>query len=545
MRTSVALVPLLVAAGLAAAAQTPPPAGEPQPLDTFGEVLEVRVVNLEVVVTDADGNRVHGLRRSDFRLLDGEREMPIDYFTEVREGQAVAAVPAAEGTPQPPAAPSLAESGPVATSYLVFVDDLFSLRTRRGEVLRGLQIDLARLGPEDRMAVVAFDGRRLESLSSWTGSREELRRALEVAAARRAHGIQRAAELASMEASRRMADASLPRAWRELDSDQLAYARQVNDRIERSVTAVVSAMRAFAKAPGRKVLLLLAGGWPSSPVAYTGNTLEPIWDPRVPWSRDLYAPLTDTANRLGFTVYPVDVPGLEPAGPDATTADSTVELLDVRETVIHGALDAIAAGTGGRALINEARRAALDSAHADTRSYYWLGFSPAWRGDDHRHRVRVQVLREGLRARSRASVLDLSPGSEVSMMLEHTLLFGGGTSTATMDIELGKPERTRRNEMEIPISLRIPLASFMTLPAGGKWIADLELHVGAMDDRGDRSAIPIIPLHFPFDRQPPATGGHVRYDTRLALRRIQQHLVLALFDPLSGKVTTAEADVEP
>ncbi len=547
MRAFCGLPLLLLGAALAAAAQAPPAAG-PQQVEAFGEVIEVRVVNLEVVVTDREGNRVHGLKRGDFRLLDGERELPIDYFTEVREGQAIAPPePAAGSRFEAAAVPELVPGEPVGTSFLVFVDDLFSLRSRRNEVLRGLKEDVARMGPEDRMAVVAFDGRRLERLAPWTGSRQELARALDQAAERRAHGLQRAGELSAMEASRRMAPA--PPTLRGLDFDQRAYAQQLNDRLTRAVTAVVSAMRAFAQAPGRKVLLLLAGGWPESAVAYAANTLQPIWDPGVPWNQDLYAPLTDTANRLGFTVYPVDVPGLEARGGDATSARSTVLEVDHRETTTHAALDAIAQATGGRAMLNESRRAALERAHADTRSYYWLGFSPAWQRDDRRHHVRVQVLRKGLVARSRASVLDLSRGSEVAMLLEQTLLFGGvggGAGANAMGLELGEPVRTGRSTMELPVSLAIPLSSFTTLPAGGKWIATLELRVAAMDERGDRSDIPVVPLQFPFDRQPPeGAGGHVRYDTRLALRRIEQHLILAVFDRVSGRVTTAEADVVP
>jgi hypothetical protein len=138
------------------------------------------------------------------------------------------------------------------------------------------------------------------------------------------------------------------------------------------------------------------------------------------------------------------------------------------------------------------------------------------------------------------------------MLLEHALLFGGvggvggGAGTPQMGVELGEPVRRGRGRMELPVSLEIPLAAFITLPAGGKWIATLELRVAAMDERGDRSDIPVIPLEFPFDRQPPEGGdGHVRYDTRLALRPIEQHLILAVHDRVSGKVSTAEVDVVP
>jgi hypothetical protein len=68
-------------------------------LPVFGETLEVRVVNLEVVVTDRDGLPVTGLAPSDFRLSVDGQALPIRYFTEVRGGDAVAPETAAEGLP--------------------------------------------------------------------------------------------------------------------------------------------------------------------------------------------------------------------------------------------------------------------------------------------------------------------------------------------------------------------------------------------------------------------------------------------------------------
>jgi hypothetical protein len=81
-------------------------------------------------------------------------------------------------------------------------------------------------------------------------------------------------------------------------------------------------------------------------------------------------------------------------------------------------------------------------------------------------------------------------------------------------------------------------------------VAELELRVSALDAKGNRADVPVIPIRLTTDKEPPrdSTGqpaGHVRYDTRLKLRKIGQHLILAIFDPLSGKITTAEADVVP
>ena len=54
-------------------------------------VLDVRVVNVEVVVVDRAGQRVTGLAVEDFELIVDGSVTPIEFFTEVQDGMAVAA----------------------------------------------------------------------------------------------------------------------------------------------------------------------------------------------------------------------------------------------------------------------------------------------------------------------------------------------------------------------------------------------------------------------------------------------------------------------
>src|SRR5687768_4772452 len=159
---SLRLFAVLLAA-LPLAAQQPPAPEEPASI--FGETIDVRVVNVEVVVTDRQGNRVTGLGPGDFRLRVDGKDMPIEYFTEVRGGQAIAASEAGSGqSAAVQGLPALAPGSAVGTSYLVFIDDYFAVGARRNEVLRELMEDLGRLGPEDRMAIVAFDGKKTDML---------------------------------------------------------------------------------------------------------------------------------------------------------------------------------------------------------------------------------------------------------------------------------------------------------------------------------------------------------------------------------------------
>jgi hypothetical protein len=98
--------------------------------------------------------------------------------------------------------------------------------------------------------------------------------------------------------------------------------------------------------------------------------------------------------------------------------------------------------------------------------------------------------------------------------------------------------------MDLPVSLAIPVAGFQTLEVDGKHVAELELRIFALDGDGGRSDIPVVPIRI-STQAPPEQGKHVRYDTKVRLRRTGQHLVLSVYDPLSGKISTAEVDVNP
>ena len=549
------MIPVLLGA-LAIPLAAQQPAAPEEPASIFGEQIDVRVVNVEVVVTDRQGNRVTGLGPGDFRLRVDGKEVPIQYFTEVRGGQAIAADAAGSGQDAAVMGlPTLAPGTDVGTSYLVFIDDYFAIAPRRNEVLRELMEDLGRLGPEDRMAVVAFDGKRIDMLSNWSNSERELHRAFQVAMGRPSQGTNRLAEIRSFESARRIGSVgtfdtrSRAAFAQRLDLEELGYVEMLAGQLNRSVMATVGTLRGFGSPPGRKVMILLAGGWPFSPGDFAiNNPNRPIMDREVPRGEELYRPIVDTANLLGYTLYSVDVPGVDPFGPDA--GDGFPRDLDgglnLREQEMHSTLDYVARQTGGKALLNGGRSEALQTAASDTRSYYWLGFTPERERNDKRHEIEVQVAREGLAVRARDGYFDLSRNTEVSMIVESALLFGNPPGAVSMPMQLGTPEAAGRKEMVVPISLAIPITSMTFVPYQGKFVAELELRVATLDEKGNRADVPTIPVRLTSETEPPKDAtGHVRYDTKLRLRKIGQHLILAIFDPLTGKITTAEADVIP
>ena len=389
---------LVLAAFPAAAQESPLP-------ELFSDVIDVRVVNIEVVVTDRQGSRIRGLQASDFELHVDGGPVPLDYFTEIDGGRASSAPDGSIAD-----VPSVTPDRHVGTSFLVFIDELSAIRRHRDRVLDGLRTDLARLGPADRVAIVVYSGYNVTRVTDWTGSRNEIENALREVKERNALGLRRPLGLGT------------PR-----------------DRIQRAVMAATAAVRSFAAAPGRKVMLILAEGW-RAPGDLQGRDWPTTWLPDLSVDH-LYGPLVHSANLVGYTLYPVDLPGFRPRDPgpiaDASIGQSTFwspfsgaesgrysEYLRRRglpggvfgfhypdgffaspsdpEWGEHTVLEFLAHETGGLPMINARRDVAFSEAAADTRSYYWLGFQPRRDENDELHDIDVRVVGRRTSASGRA-----------------------------------------------------------------------------------------------------------------------------------------------
>jgi len=558
MRTSRRLAPRTAAtlAGLGAllAALLPVPASaQSAPPGVFGEALDVRVVNVEVVVTDKKGNRVNGLHPEDFTLEVDGQVVPIDYFAEVEGGRVGGSRAPGEAAPATAAPPAAEPGGQLGVSWLVFIDDFFSIHRDRNQVLKKLAEKLGHLGPSDRMAVVAWDGKRLTMLSTWTNSSRALERAFAAAEERPAMGLQRISE------RRALLDDQLQRARisgqvrfseddSHLDPEERQMVELLASQVGRSAGAAAATLRAFAAPPGRKAMLVLSGGWSWRPVDSVVTDTSRMIMEDTPGAEELFRPLADVANLLGYTLYPVDVPGLSqrvidasmgaPPSPDWALHETR------REEDIHLSLTWLAETTGGRAFLNDQRLSVFEETVTDTRSFYWLGFTPKRSGDDKPHRVEVKVNRRGLDVRARQDFLDASRTLEVSMAVESALLFGNPASSLPLAVTVGKPEKMRGRTMRVPITVMVPLSQLTPLPGADGSTVHVELRVGAQDADGNTATIPVIPLTMKLggDLTADAAG---RYATQLLLRRSEHDLVIALYEPVSGKIFSASARIAP
>ena len=554
----------LLLLALPASAQRDGGAPADVPAGAFAEVIDVRVVNLEAVVVDRQGNRVSGLKPEDFTLKVDGREVPFQYFSEIVAGRA--REPSGEPSEAVQGVPGLDPGKPVGTSYLVFIDNVFAFPQERNRVIDGLLEDLPLMGQEDRMAIVAFDGGNLRQLQVWSNDIDKLSRAFREAKRLKGFGFRNRADLNDLQLAETFAAEALdfalndgptvggggaanlssadfglpgrggPRGVQDVVTSDARWAIQrLERRIERVSYAARTTLRAYARPPGRKVMLLLSGGWPQNAVQYVTQSEQPVIGYGELKGPEMLDTIHETANLLGYTLYPIDVAGRNNGSDiDADEDFRNANLPLQREIETHFTLRELAGETGGRALIDGARLASFQTVMEDTRSYYWLGFVPDWQGDDREHKVKLTVNQPGFRVRSREGFQDLSKAQEVTFMVESAVLFGDVPGSERLQVELGTPDRNRRR-VELPISITIPMDDIVMLPVKNGYRAELELRVAVLDQRGNRNDMPVIPvvLQGPAEPQP---GQVARYDTAIKLRELDQTVVVALHDPLSGTI---------
>ena len=527
-----------------------PAAVAQNPAEAFGEVIDVRVVNLEVVVTEG-GDRVLGLGPEDFVIEVDGKEVPVEYFTEVHGGTAVVS-----GDPAGGAVPALAPGETVSTSYLLFIDNFFSITRDRDLVIDDIIDQLPSLQPEDRMAIVAYDGKKVEMVSNWSSDTRELKRSLQKASQLEAYGLQRLAEERSFD-TRRLLDRrdeisgfGLLEFAVGLEQEEEQYALLLSQQVQGAVKAASATLRGFANPPGRKVMILLSGGWPNDPTRYVvpdparAITLN---DSQVVSGKQLLAPLVETANLLSYSLYPIDVPGIWNRDfdiADLTPDDGELRRNDagLREDEVEFALLDLARQTGGRAMIDGARTQAFQRVVEDTRSYYWLGFTPNWQGDDSDHKVEVKVKNRGQKARARRGFSDLSRSTEVTLMVESALRFGEAPAAVPLVAEIGRGKRAGWGKREVPLSLQIPMDEVTFLPQSQGLVAQLELRVAVLDQRGNEAEVPVVPLTFLAKGQP-SEGAKANYETSLKLRNDPHDLVVSIYDRASGKIMSTKVQV--
>ena len=524
----------------------------------FHEEVEVRVMDLDVVVTDGSGRPVPDLKREDFTVKVGGKVVPIDYFARIEEGVIHSPDLATASPDQVVTVYPQADEAYVPRHFLIYVDvgHLDPNGRRRGsEALRDL---VTRMGPTDSARIVVFD-RRPRPVTEWTSNKEELLSAIDKA------------EKLGTGMSRLMAEqqtlheidypaAIVPSQAQEFrESAAARFAEQQRAEIRDMLSDLRAELPTFAPLVGKKAFVFLSGGFELRPgyamAAYAASRPAGLNQPRSPGARrpsfitprsvpDLSKELQDVvkaANALEITFYSLDSRGLAVEGPTA----GNDELLETRLglTALAGSQDgmvALARETGGLVLLNSNDlRPGLERVYQDGAVYYSLGVTLSKIASGYQS-VRVDVSRKGVTVRARKGYAVRTADERARDVVLAALKTNLGYSEIPLTLRTEPASREGRHFL-LPISVTLPASALTFVPEGKVKRATADVSIGAMDDSGRVSDVVRQEAAFTIPLGVETTT--LDFTTKLYTRKGNQRIVVNLRDRLSGKMGTAKADV--
>ena len=552
-----ALPAVLLAAlpGIAQEESSTPPTDEP-----FFERVAVNIVNVEVYVTDEDGNPVTDLTIEDFEVHEGRRPVEVVNFYRVTNGLAeVAATPAPAPTDET-AATETAETETVEMQLveqqvpesqrlhlIVYVDNFNIHPLNRNRVfsrLRSFLHDNVKRG--DEVMLASYD-RSLHIRQPFTADSTRVNQELFALENTTGYAVEREAERS--EAVRKIYEAkTLNGALR----DAAEYSNNAQFELRESIDGLVEMVDSLAGLPGRKMLLHVSDGLPMVP----GQSLYQAVQQRFAdisalgeaITRDEsrnFMRLISRANSNRISFYTIDAGGLRTrSGFGAEnraantshvigTAVDSVHTKNLRDTLLL-----MANRTGGQAVFNTNDvSAGLERFARDFDNYYSLGYRAPIeeRGRYHKIEVRLKEKHRGWRLRHREGYRDKSPDVKVSDAMASFLVHGYQTNPLGVRVELGQQIPDEDGMVAVAIRVRIPLAKIVLLPRPGRHEGRLSVYLIVADEKGRQSPRQELPLEvqIPEESLEMALADDVTRIINATMRPGDHRLVIAVRDEIS------------
>lgn len=512
------------------------------------ETLEVRVTNVDVIVTDGKGNPVRGLTKEDFVILEDGRPQTITNLYEVGEAQATLAeeTPASPGPPLPP---DLRRR-----RVVVFIDNFSIDPVRRNQVLAALDKQLDDLLAEGGEAMIVT-WNRSRVVRPFTSDREWLRGQLEEDTRRGATGsflgterdqiVRNAQDLYTFARTN-------PRLMRigEAYGDSVNAAQSYADALAHNQKLLLAALRhtlsALAGLEGKKVLIFVGGELQRSPALDVFQAIDAIYRPagvvtspaEVRAHRDVSQGIADIgklANATGVTIYMIDTADRNRSR-DATESDiPDIEAEFTRMTESPLIMGALASSTGG-ALFSGTRNfaGALQTVVRDLGSYYSLGYRSDSTGTTTRN-IAVRVNRPSVRVRSRRSYAPRSADEEMQDRVVTNVFHPSYRGELFVTVESGKSEQDD-GRVTVPLTVTFP-SDLMLLPRGDSLVGEFGVYLVVANERGELSPVSkdVKKVTIPASAKPSLGAKPFTYTTRIVLRRGEQSISVAVVDRISGR----------
>ena len=410
--------------------------------------VNVRLVELSVIVHNKVGDAVTDLAKEDFEILDNGKPQEVRYFALERPTK-----PSASLVSLPKHVFSNRTLGAVETApgvSIVLFDLLNTEFTDQSYSRTQLVSLLHKIQPGQRIGVYVL-GREVSVLHDFTEDPSQLAAVVARFEGRKSHELsgstgdqQRPVDLSA--ASSRFGEAEkLLNGAENVQRDYLNV-----DRATITLGAFKGIADHLAPQPGRKNLVWISGSFPFT-LGLEQRDFDKMAKDSANRERGSFQVLFDSTmravNSADLAIYPVDARGLLPStsynagDPSAYSRNTSSYRPPNLDSITN-----LANKSGGRAFFNTNDvEQAIGEALADGRVSYTLGFYPDSAPDDKFHSLKVQVQRKGVTVRCRQGYFALSQShgnSDPRTLLQQAVASALDASAIGITVKLETPRST-------------------------------------------------------------------------------------------------------
>lgn len=476
--------------------------------------ISSRLVLVDVVVTDGQGDFLDGLRKEDFSLFEDGRPQEVEFFIPPPDSLS------GDGAPDTPEGLSAATPRQRNT-IVILVDSVTVDSSTLMRVRDALRSFFNRHHPRDEIMLVQVDpGLRL--LQPPTSDWETVLQAVEEIPLHRSTSFETVSIsdlLASLEDNYRNVprdrESVLGMALEQSVGQANDYLALLEARVRASSRAISVISDSLKHQPGRKSVIYLSGGFPMKPIpllrqaltdltmAHLGYAAEYDSEVRGSISRTLskmqdhnfYRYLNRAvheANQAGVSLHTLDARGLVaiPAVGSAQHKGSMNLEIRGRDTLdaqmadvtdAQNYLVSLSLNTGGLFFTNNNDLAAgLSRAYRDMSRYYLLAYRPAsFKKKGAFHEIEVKVARKGAQVRARRGYLEESAKESLQATLFNAVSHPELYRSFPVSLQL---DPAGKRKMRISVSVPGRKLSFQ--PKNDQWVDQLEIYAVLIDENG-------------------------------------------------------------
>ena len=529
----------------------------------LAETIEVRVTNVDVVVTDKAGHPIHSLTRDDFELFENGKLQPLTNFYEIRAEAPVdvgptLSRPTGESAPREPVVPAEMRQ----RSIIVFIDNSSIEPGRRNLAIEAIDRALdTLLRPGDDAMLVAWN-RHSEVLQQFTSDRAALKRALGDSRKRLASagtlGAQKNQVISyaqnALTTARAMRGGSVAKAYEDSASAARSYAEWVHDTERVLLQSVSQTISMLSGIEGKKVLVFVGGELEEHPGLDVFQTIDSMYMsagvrnmmPAVLRESDRnmtddLSKLARNANANGVTMYMIDVLDRSKNASNDMPDQEADFLAEANSFLSMGML---ASNTGGTVLSGTRNfSVALDNIARDLGSYYSLGYKPPASGGVDR-RISVKVKRPGAVVRMRHSYALKTADEQIEDRVIANAFHSSLKSEFPVTIATAPAEPFQKGLFRVKVTLTFP-STLTYLPDGDNLAGEYDVFFVTAAEDGTLSPVArqVQQVKFPASAANQVKQKPFTHTAGLVVRPGKQMISVVVLDRLGARSGLARTTI--